>query len=109
MTGVFIIEIYKAAYPKNAALSRELDWDEQQCSNKAQTKQNLNRKKTMELQNIYKIEISLATKEISYKIYEHIWVCFCWRIYCYENGNGVLKIIHTSSKNKNNGLVYMIN
>ena len=29
--------------------------------------------------------------------------------YCYENGNGVLKIINKSSKNKNNGLVYMIN
>ena len=29
--------------------------------------------------------------------------------YCYENGNGVLKIINKSSINKNNGLVYMIN
>ena len=30
-------------------------------------------------------------------------------IYCYENGNGVLKMVNKSSKNKNNGLVYMIN
>ena len=27
----------------------------------------------------------------------------------FENGNGVLKIINESSKNKNNDLVYMIN
>ena len=30
-------------------------------------------------------------------------------IYCYENGNGVLKIIKKGSKNKTNLLVYMIN
>ena len=30
-------------------------------------------------------------------------------IYCYENGNRVLKIINKSSKNKNNNLVYVIN
>ena len=30
-------------------------------------------------------------------------------VYCYENGNGVLKLIKKSSKNKNNGFVYMIN
>ena len=30
-------------------------------------------------------------------------------IYCYENGYGVLKMINKSYKNKNNGLVYMIN
>ena len=29
--------------------------------------------------------------------------------YCYENGNGVLKIINENSKNRINGLVYMIN
>ena len=29
--------------------------------------------------------------------------------YCYENGNGVLKMINKGSKNKNNLLVYMIN
>ena len=29
--------------------------------------------------------------------------------YCYENGNGDLKIINKSFKNKNNKLVYMIN
>ena len=29
--------------------------------------------------------------------------------YCYENGNGVLKIINKSSKNNNNGLVYLVN
>ena len=28
--------------------------------------------------------------------------------YYYENGNGVLKVINKSSKNKNNRLVYMI-
>ena len=30
-------------------------------------------------------------------------------LYCYENGNGVLKMINKIFKNKNNGLVYMIN
>ena len=29
--------------------------------------------------------------------------------YCYENGNGVLKMICINSKNKNNRLLYMIN
>ena len=33
----------------------------------------------------------------------------CFGKYCYENGNGILKMINKSSKNKNNGLVYMIN
>ena len=31
------------------------------------------------------------------------------KTYYYENGNGVIKTIIKSSKNKNNGLVYMIN
>ena len=30
--------------------------------------------------------------------------CTC----CYENGNGGLKMINKSYKNKNNGLVYML-
>ena len=30
-------------------------------------------------------------------------------MYCYKNGNDVLKIINNSSKNRNNVLVYMIN
>ena len=29
--------------------------------------------------------------------------------HCYEKGNGVLKVINKSSKNKKNGLVYTIN
>ena len=29
--------------------------------------------------------------------------------YCYENANSVLQMINKSFKNKNNGLVYMIN
>ena len=31
------------------------------------------------------------------------------KVYCYENGNGVLKMINKDSKSKSNGLVYMIN
>ena len=29
--------------------------------------------------------------------------------FCYENGNGVIKMVNRYSKHKSNGLVYMIN
>ena len=34
-------------------------------------------------------------------------MCSVWKTYCYENGNGVLKMLNKSSKNKNN--ICMIN
>ena len=40
---------------------------------------------------------------------QQVYLKFLFIKYCYEDGNGVLKMINKSSKNKTNGFVYMIN
>ena len=60
---------------------------------------------------VYSFHISLNKighkmgHKISQRLYafEHYYIL----VYCYEIGNGVLKMVNKSSKNKNNRLVYM--
>ena len=71
--GVSVVETseYKSAYILNMSHANGslIYLNEQQCNNNAQTKQ-----------NISKTEISLATKEIPYKMYASVDVCIIFYV-----------------------------
>ena len=59
--------------------------------------------------NIVKVSLFVTRDILVINSVKTLSLKSCFGKYCYQNGNGVFKMINKSSENKNNGLVYMIN